>query len=471
MSGSQGLKVLSFNVWGVFAAKHIKERMLALGARLIEFDIICLQEQFAAEDMDLIMSQVPRGLFHVRRFPSSFVGSGLTILSKYEITSAHFEPFVSQGRPESVLQGDYMAQKGVALARIRLVMDSTSNLLAPASPLRLSFGNDNRADDPSNVIDVLVYNTHLIAQYERYSEIGGYDNESNAAARLSQALNMAQFIVHTARPRDFIIVCGDFNAAPDAPEMKLILAFCHAHGINLHRSLIHDGRSNETFSDKNAFNGKGSYLKLMSMEEDRPVQLDHILVSTRTMLLVPFGPSACVAPTHHEAALSLPVGVVAFASNSAVPIDAQKSVPISDHYAVAARVAPFHPMKPPFFIGRDMVEPRLLDDFSRARETLTFAANFLSRAATRSTFESKKWIATVVLCVALPFVSWLSEGHSVEVWRGTTVTWPSWPHHPMLAAILGLWGGISLVIGLLNRRNDAVMYAAQSAVLQGLLAS
>ena len=309
------IRILTLNVWGVYYAKSIKERMLAMGRAIRAYDIVCLQEQFEECDWELILQSCSATHPYSIRFPSSFVGSGLAVLSKYPITHHAYEMFEVNGHPERIDHGDYWCFRGIAHCQIRVPDGSASR------------GSET----------LFIYNTHLHAQWQRDPK-GGHKEERYVAVRTCQALQMAQYIVSTSQgartladlkcgtarqPRSRVVVLGDLNSGPDSIEVRTLKAYCRKKGLMLQRA-VPTVPQNQSFTRENAFlQGHGNVwglLNLLGMSEEIPIQLDHILVSTPGILIVKEGE------------------VVLNDNNFVAP-----GCPISDHFGVATtiRCCPF----------------------------------------------------------------------------------------------------------------------------------
>ena len=303
-SSTADLKVLSLNVWGVCIALNRQNRMTAVGRAIKDYDIVCLQEQFEETDWQLILQADAGAHPHSIRFPSGFMGSGLAVLSKHPIHHHAFQAYDVQGFPENVHHGDYYANKGVCMCQIRV----------PAAN--------------GSTETLFVYNTHTHAQYQKLARIGGYANERYAAVRTAQTLQLAQYIVTTSQspidpqrmtPCNRVLLCGDMNASPDSPELRLLKAYCFKKaGLRLQRA-IPTTAENMTFCYENGFIGSSTgYFNVLDMLEDLPIQLDHIIFSTPGVELVREG-RAVLKDNNH-----VPHG--------------KKATPISDHYGVEATV-------------------------------------------------------------------------------------------------------------------------------------
>ena len=477
-SPSTGVRIVSFNIWGLFTSKHNAERMKHFGSKIAQFDIICLQEQFSENDFRLILAHVPAPLrdeLHAKRFvSSSFIGCGLSIISKYEIISTHFTAYPVQGYAEKVYHGDYFANKGIALARVRiqrgpLQQQSPAGSLGSnvasadnhrmqflasgsfygASPLRLA------ADDS---YDLLVYNTHLVSMYEKLSKLGSWEKEQYAPFRMSQTYFLARYISSTARIGDNIVICGDFNCDFNSPEMKLFTAVCHQQGFELAKALVTDDGSNMTFTADNDYNSSAtSYYTLLSLEEDLPVQLDHIFFTPRTIGLMPFLSSPDVSASHQRVCDDGCFGVVVFANNKEVPTKNHDLVPLSDHWGIAARIA-----KADVFGVSSSVPLPLSIEASQHRKSIEFGASFLTRSSQKLRRQATQCYIIALVFVLVPFLVQLV----------VPCDDPRWLAGMMRSLVMNFFffsvAVVALLLGKLQRIPDSVYIAAQGEELAKL---
>jgi endonuclease/exonuclease/phosphatase family metal-dependent hydrolase len=353
------LSVLTYNVWGIFLAKWIDERMRAIGQRLRAFDVVCLQEQFEARHCDLLFGSERRGSAfpYIERFVSCEYGSGLTIASKYPIVASMFLPFRSCGRPERLNEGDYIANKGIAVVRIAV----------PAAALEDSrtHGTVNSAD----TVEVIVCNAHWVAQYEKYASIGGFFNETNAASRLTEAFELGELacLLHgTADQRTPIIICGDFNAGSDSHELRVLHDFCINRGVVLQAALPAD---QATFSSANSNVDD-------KVNEAIPIQLDHIF----------FG----------DLKLAPGTGQVVFVDKVKIP-SVDEPVHLSDHFGVAATFSGVEPAPTP-------TSPVT----QAARQEATNIAAFLRATGDKYASHFKWFVAIALTLFSVASAGWLT---------------------------------------------------------------
>lgn len=299
--GDVRLRVLTFNLWGIFNSKIRVERMRHFATKVGNYDIILLQEQFLEEDFNFIISELPeeiRSTRYFKRFPSSFYGSGCAIISRYPIESSFFHTFPLQGYPEMVLHGDFFANKGAALAKIMVPLPS------------------------GGCIPVKLYTTHLVAVYTKVSLLQDWRSERYLPYRISQAVSLAEFVAATSSPGDPIIIGGDFNSSPASLEVQIMCIMLKQRGYNIRPALprplpippgpqhaaLPSSRSAQaidwpeavpnslsrshayyTYADSNAYNTMTtSYFKLLKLQGDLPVQIDHIFYDSTHFTLESF---------------------------------------------------------------------------------------------------------------------------------------------------------------------------------------
>ena len=324
------ISVLSYNVWGIFTSNDLARRTRLIAERLAPYDIVCMQEQFNEADADVLWqggrgggaggraAPAPSHPFR-ERFDSSLIGSGLTIFSRFPIVAKSFVPFRCGGAPWKVWEGDAIANKGFAIVKVRVPLDelrtthssnaaaavNIANIRPPVVPLTegpSGAATGERGEGRHNVssaaaasaasyVDVTVVNTHLVAQYEKYSQIGGYFAESNSAVRLAQVIQLGQLLVTLAMPTTTmssssggvppsppVLLCGDLNFGPFSPEMFTLKSILNSQRISttsaIQRADVY------SYSPENDYNSpKGSsYLACMNMQEDSPVCLDHVML-------------------------------------------------------------------------------------------------------------------------------------------------------------------------------------------------
>jgi hypothetical protein len=291
------------------------------------------------------------------------------------------------------------------------------------------------APGDATTVEVLVLNGHLIAQYQQYSRIGGYKQERNAGHRLGQAHQLAQLVVSlVGDPRTTpFILCGDFNCGVGSPEIDLVHAYLAHHGLPVAEAF--DGAP--SYDETCMFNarGAGTYLEFMSMTEDLPVQLDHVLYGTN--------------------ALAKKDGALCMTERFPCAAAATKELNLSDHYGVAGQLVATSTAAQQSPIAR----PRSASTLDvKHRDALAFAAGYLKeRIAVKQASLRHLTAAAVVVVVA-----------AVTVLPATLA-----PSRPIVSTIVAVVAGIAaavlLLLAHLYRRFEIITMRTAATDIDGLL--
>lgn len=447
--------------------------------KIADYDVICLQEQFSEEDFRIMVDCIPQPLrseLHYQRFPSSFIGSGLAIISRYRVIRAQYVAYPTQSHPEKVYHGDCYARKGVAFVRLEVPIGREATT------------------------EVNVYTTHLVAQYEKVSRLGSYEKETYAAYRMSQAMTLASFICSSSSPTDNVILCGDFNASPSSPEMRLIMAMCQCNGgIEFVRTLADDDVTNFTYTFENAFNTDSTgYLKFMDMQEDIPIQLDHVFFSGRLTLLPAQVPDADLSRAFESQNQQAPSGVVVFTNNKEVATgnNAFPACPISDHFGVCARFlvpfdlgdyttpgAPLNARRMASSSFGSIHPPSLVVDPTAHRKALEYGASFLGRSSFTLRQQATRFYRIAIVLIAVPLLIallhyiWVSNrsnndnngAHTADTMEAMLSFLVSVVSFPLVSFLLGVACTVLVLIAKLQRQDDAVVMGWQADELRNLV--
>lgn len=401
------LNVLSYNVWGIFISKHLDERMKAIAAHLPEYDVVCLQEQFEQRHCDVLFPD--RNMFpYIERYVSCEYGSGLTIASKYPIVASMFLPFNSCGRAERVQEGDFLANKGIAAVRVAV----------PSALLRKpSARSDNEGDHSSPAsprgkaemtTEVVICNTHFVAQYERYAQLkGGFWDETNAASRLTNAFTMADLacLLHgTASKRTPIVLCGDFNAGSDSHEVKLLHDYCIQRGVRLQAAIS---------ADQASYDAKNTYITDKTNEK-LPILLDHIW----------FGDLALARP-----------GRVVFNTEEKLGINGNARGHLSDHYGVAACFSHVEP-----------VEEEPSTAIADANRETIAVAKFLTQEGDKYNLHFKLLLLAALVIFSVSAAGWVTK-------------------HPLVLTLAGAAAMFLVFLSVGHKRHESEYYYRVAADL------
>jgi len=185
------MQILTFNTWGTPYSQQRAERTIALGEvlKLINADIILLQEVYLPTHRKSIAGILEEGWEYSHHFASSVLGSGLYTFSRFPIVDASFHRFRLTGKPERLREGDFYAGKGIGLTRI---------------------------ETPEGLLDV--YNCHTHAQYD--------ENDDNEYAIFNETnLYEAARFIHTNSADYPVVVAGDLNTQPHQLGYQIMRTF------------------------------------------------------------------------------------------------------------------------------------------------------------------------------------------------------------------------------------------------------
>jgi sphingomyelin phosphodiesterase 2 len=409
------IRVLTYNIWGIFVAPDADGRITAFAKSSLpaSYDVICLQELFDDRHFKQLTEAFKLSHPYTNRFVTSKIGNGLAVFSRFPVVDTHFEQFYVQGDPEKVWHGDYYCNKGILLTRIRV----------PRSALL-----DSKV---SGHIVLNIYNTHTVACYEKYSKVG-YEGETNSGARMSQMAQAIRFIELTSSAADHVLFAGDFNVGgPNSPEMKMLKTHFALHqasrldepvATTLRSVLSGPIEKQYTYSDENKHNARtGNYFKILDMEEDKPVQLDHMLLSSPELKVL-----------HSEVCMK----------EECYKWKDGSMVPLSDHFGLMAVLG---------LEGIDQGEAPPVVDV----QDLQFAISFLIRRSKRLQAERRKMymgIAIFLLFLPVLFSNFL---HWTAAVTGLITS--------------GFSAAICLIVGRTQRNNDSVTLCWQAEDLKLVL--
>lgn len=210
------VRVVTWNVWGRYGDWHRRQAALEAALEGCQPDVVCLVESWSAEQTTQAESVAGRlGLPH-----SLFVGdwkeedwtSGIGVASRWTIAR----------HEERRLPGDIDAAGTVLFADI---------------------------DGPRGRLQLFV----AMLDYPLDA----------SARRQAQVQQLCQFVADTASRRHVTVVCGDFNAAPDSDEIRMLTgrAAGPVPGLVFYDAweVAGDGSSGTTWSNKNPLSAIGRY--------------------------------------------------------------------------------------------------------------------------------------------------------------------------------------------------------------------
>lgn len=183
------LRVFSLNCWAIpYLSKHRSDRVKRLGdfLNMESFDLVLLQEVWSEQDFKFLRQKLLPTYPAAHYFRSGVIGSGLCVFSKHPIQEFTQHAYTLNGYPYMVHHSDWFCGKAVGLLVLHL-----SGLVLNA------------------------YVTHLHAEYNRKKDI-------YLAHRVAQAWELAQFIHHTSKKADVVLLCGDLNLHPKDVGCRLL---------------------------------------------------------------------------------------------------------------------------------------------------------------------------------------------------------------------------------------------------------
>jgi len=201
------IKVLTYNVFGVFVAPAREARMEQIGKEIAKLnpDIIGFQEAFNRKQRALILADLEKNGWGkpYEFYEKRWYGPGAWIVSKYPLEKTKMFTYPVNGTP---VDSDWYAQKGVAYARIA----------TPFGPLDF-------------------FDTHMIARYTSVKDRRGniIEDDRSKTDRLLQAEFQAQVVQATnqaGRVRGLVSV-GDFNSPPVLLEYHLFAALSALNNV------------------------------------------------------------------------------------------------------------------------------------------------------------------------------------------------------------------------------------------------
>jgi endonuclease/exonuclease/phosphatase family metal-dependent hydrolase len=179
------MRLGTFNVWGLPEAfsDDVSSRMRVIAERLAksDLDVLLIQEAWTREVRRTIRRGARRAGFQVSEGEDA--SGGLMTLSRLPIRASRFERFRFRGDPERLDKGEYLGGKGFETVEL---------------------------DGPDGAF--VLINTHLHARYR--AEDSGLDS----AVRTAQLL---QIVAAVHRQPGTVLVGGDFNCRPGAPEYEV----------------------------------------------------------------------------------------------------------------------------------------------------------------------------------------------------------------------------------------------------------
>jgi endonuclease/exonuclease/phosphatase family metal-dependent hydrolase len=192
------IKILTYNIFGVFVAPDRKARAELIGKEIAKLnpDVIGFQEAFNSQHREIILQGLEKSGWGkpYSFYQKKWYGPGAWIVSKYPFEQTAMLVYPVNG---TAFDSDYYAKKGAAYARIK----------TPFGPLDF-------------------FTTHMIARYTNDRDRQGNIIEEDwiKSDRLLQAEQMAWFIQKTSKDSKVrsLVAVGDFNSPPVLLEYGLL---------------------------------------------------------------------------------------------------------------------------------------------------------------------------------------------------------------------------------------------------------
>ncbi|XP_069732070.1 sphingomyelin phosphodiesterase 2 [Phaenicophaeus curvirostris] len=183
------LRIFDLNCWAIrYLSKRRQERIQLIGDTLRHqgFDLVLLQEVWSEQDYSDLKARLGSCYPFSHYFRSGVIGSGLCVFSRFPILDTLLYQYSLNGYPYMLQHGDWFCGKSVGLVIIKI----------------------------SGII-FNVYVTHLHAEYSR-------EKDAYLPHRLVQAWELAQFIRHTSKAADVVLLGGDLNMHPEDVGIRLL---------------------------------------------------------------------------------------------------------------------------------------------------------------------------------------------------------------------------------------------------------
>ncbi|GMS99608.1 hypothetical protein PENTCL1PPCAC_21783, partial [Pristionchus entomophagus] len=218
-AGRFQFRACTLNCWALpyiwpFGSANRRLRLERLSDQLIkeEYDVVGLQELWSEADYLDLAARVATVYPFAHYFHSGFTGSGVCVLSKHPIVSTLMHRYSLNGFAHHIHRGDWFGGKVVGMAELEV------------GEMRIHF-----------------YSTHLHAEYNR-------QNDLYLSHRLAQVFELSQFVRHTSRGADLVILTGDMNMEPDDLGYRMLLSnaqlidgWRELHGFTPDASVFADG--------------------------------------------------------------------------------------------------------------------------------------------------------------------------------------------------------------------------------------
>ncbi|NXE92540.1 NSMA phosphodiesterase, partial [Menura novaehollandiae] len=333
------LRVFDLNCWAIrYLSKRRQERVRLIGdmLRREDFDLVLLQEVWSEQDYSDLMEKLAGCYPFSHYFRSGVIGSGLCVFSKFPILDTLLYQYSLNGYPYMLQHGDWFCGKSVGLVIIKI----------------------------SGII-FNVYVTHLHAEYCR-------KKDTYLPHRLVQAWELAQFIQHTSKAADVVLLGGDLNMHPEDVGIRLLRGWTGLQDAFAEATRFEGCKNGCTLVPDNCFTDKSEMLPF-----PLGIRIDYILykaISSFTVKCEELKTTTGTAPG--------------------------MDIPFSDHEAVMATL---HIQRQGQAVGATLgtAEPALADVVIEARMEVSVGL----RAAQRQRYFSGRMVVLALLLLLLQAVA------------------------------------------------------------------
>ncbi|NXU34991.1 NSMA phosphodiesterase, partial [Drymodes brunneopygia] len=183
------LRIFDLNCWAIrYLSKRRQERVRLLGdtLRRESFDLVLLQEVWSEQDYSDLKVKLAGCYPFSHYFRSGVIGSGLCVFSRFPILDMLLYQYSLNGYPYMVRVGWVCREPG---SRAGVSLGVTAPLLS--------------------------LSLQLHAEYCR-------EKDAYLPHRLVQAWELAQFIRHTSKAADVVLLGGDLNMHPEDVGIRLL---------------------------------------------------------------------------------------------------------------------------------------------------------------------------------------------------------------------------------------------------------
>ncbi|NXC10560.1 NSMA phosphodiesterase, partial [Orthonyx spaldingii] len=181
------LRIFDLNCWAIrYLSKRRQERIGLIGdaLRRDSFDLVLLQEVWSEQDYSELAVKLAGCYPFSHYFRSGIIGSGLCVFSRFPILDTLLYQYSLNGYPYMLQHGDWFCGKSVGVG-----LEVTAPLLS--------------------------LSVQLHAEYCR-------EKDAYLPHRLVQAWELAQFIRHTSKAADVVLLGGDLNMHPEDVGIRLL---------------------------------------------------------------------------------------------------------------------------------------------------------------------------------------------------------------------------------------------------------